>query len=235
MKIIQSLCFFQLSLGFQGVLKARCGYKLDARVAKEAKLITSDCPNYCPCCNSGTQTIEHWLIKCPTFLRIRHSVSEILKIILYFFVHNSSTGPNYNNSNNSLINNTSIVNNVDNSLANNTAILLSKLLTILVVYNNSSVLNNVFIFLLGGRPHNFNSKEWKDLCNCQIKSGNSSDTPFLVVTAALLNYIIPIATGRQRSLFNKYKTNHTKIVNAEITVRQASRASVTNSDHNFVS
>ena len=79
---------------------------------------------------------------------------------------------NYNNSNNLLINN-SIVNNLDNSLANNT------------VYINSSVLNNVFIFLLGERPHNFNSREFKDLCNCQIKSGNSSDTSFLVVTAAL--------------------------------------------------
>jgi len=132
------------------------------------------------------------MIKCSTFLRIRLPVSEILRKILYFFVHNSSTGPNYNNSNNSLINSNSIVNNLDNSLANNT------------MYNNSSVLNNVFIFLLDGRPHNFNSREWKDLCNCQIKSGNSSDTPFLVVTAALLNYIIPIDTSRQRSLFNKY-------------------------------
>jgi len=47
----------ELSLGFQGILKARCGYKLDARVAKAAKLITSDCPNYS--CNSGTQTIEY--------------------------------------------------------------------------------------------------------------------------------------------------------------------------------
>jgi len=48
----------ELSLGFQRVLKARCGYKLDVRVAKAAKLIISNCPNYCLCCNSGTQTIE---------------------------------------------------------------------------------------------------------------------------------------------------------------------------------
>jgi len=107
------------------------------------------------------------LIKCPTFLRIRLPVSEIFRKNLYFFVHNSSADPNYSNSNNSLINNNSIVNNLDNSLANNS------------VYNNSSVLNNVFIFLLGRRPHNFNSKEWNDLCNCQIKSGNSSDTSIL--------------------------------------------------------
>jgi len=66
------LCYdyTELSLGFQGILKVRYGcygYKLDVRVAKAAKLITSDCSNYCPCCSSGTQTIEHWLIKYPIF------------------------------------------------------------------------------------------------------------------------------------------------------------------------
>ena len=57
------LCYdyTELSLGFQGILKVRYGcygYKLDVRVAKAAKLIISNCPNYCLCCNSGTQTIE---------------------------------------------------------------------------------------------------------------------------------------------------------------------------------
>ena len=100
---------------------------MDARVAKAVKLITTDCPNYCSCCNSGTQTIEHWLIKCSTFLRIHLPVSEILRKILYFFVHNSSSGPNDNIPNNSLTNNNSVINNLDNSLVSNT------------VYNNISV------------------------------------------------------------------------------------------------
>jgi len=51
-----------------------------------------------------------------------------------------------------------------------------------------------------------------------MKSGAYSDTPFLVVTAALLQSIII-----------------TKSVNTEETVRQASRASATNEDHNFIS
>ena len=73
-----------------------------------------------------------------------------------------------------------------------------------------------------------------------MKSGAYSDTPFLVVTAALLQstMIIPIAIGQQWSLFNRFKSNRTTItknVNAEETVRQASRASTTNEDHNFVS
>jgi len=73
-----------------------------------------------------------------------------------------------------------------------------------------------------------------------MKSGAYSNTPFLVVTAALLQSIIPIAIGQQWSLFKRFKSNRTtttttKSVNAEETVRQASRASTTNVDHNFVS
>jgi len=67
-----------------------------------------------------------------------------------------------------------------------------------VFNNNSSVLNEVFKFLLDGRCNNYNSREWKILCKCQTKNGTLSDTPFLTVTAALLNNIIPIAIGRQR-------------------------------------
>jgi len=68
-----------------------------------------------------------------------------------------------------------------------------------------------------------------------MKSGAYSDTPFLVVTAALFQSIIPIAIGQQWSLFNRFKSNCTTTTNAEETVRQASRASATNENHNFVS
>jgi len=40
------------------------------------------------------------------------------------------------------------------------------------------------------------TREWNDLLNCQLKFGNYSDTPFLVVTAALLQLIMPIAIPR---------------------------------------
>ncbi|KAG4099444.1 hypothetical protein H8356DRAFT_1667670, partial [Neocallimastix lanati (nom. inval.)] len=62
-----------------------------------------------------------------------------------------------------------------------------------------------------------------------MKSGAYSDTPFLGVTEALLPSIIPIAIGQQWSLFNlfnRFKSNRIttiKSVNAEETVRQASR------------
>jgi len=80
------------------------------------------------------------------------------------------------------------------------------------------VLNEVFKFLLGGRGNNYNSREWKNLCKCQTKTGALSDTPFLTVTATLLNNIIPITIGRQRLLLSRFKNNKFKSVNAEITV-----------------
>ena len=52
-------------------------------------------------------------------------------------------------------------------------------------------------------------QEWKDLFKYQMKSGAYSDTPFLVVTAALLQSIIPIAIGQQWSLLNRFKSNRT--------------------------
>jgi len=42
-----------------------------------------------------------------------------------------------------------------------------------------------------------------------MKTSAFSDTPFLVVTAALLQSIIPIAIGQQWSLFNWFKSNPT--------------------------
>ena len=71
-----------------------------------------------------------------------------------------------------------------------------------------------------------------------MKSGVYSDTPFSVVTAALLQSITPIAIGQQWSLFHRFKSNRTtttKNVNAEETGRQASRSSAINEDYNIIS
>ena len=139
------------------------------------------------------------------------------------FTNNNNHIPNNLNVPSTSSSNNNIDSNIDSNIVNNN------------VYSNSSVFNKVFNFLLGSRFYNINSREWKDLCNCQINPGIYSDTPFLKATAELLNNIIPIAFGRQRSLFNGFKKNLDKSVNAEISVRQASRASATNRDQNFVS
>ena len=77
------LCYYyqELSLGFQWLIKARRGYKFDAGVAKAAKLVTEDCPNFCPFYFSGKQNIEHWTVLCPAFNEIRSSESDKIKIL----------------------------------------------------------------------------------------------------------------------------------------------------------
>jgi len=59
-----------------------------------------------------------------------------------------------------------------------------------------------------------------EICvNAKLKLVLYRDTPFLTVTATFLNNIIPIAIGRPRLLLNRFKSNKSKSVNAEITVR----------------
>ncbi|KAG4096734.1 glycoside hydrolase superfamily [Neocallimastix lanati (nom. inval.)] len=159
--------------------RARSGYRLDARIAKAAKIIDQMCPNFCPCCKNN----------------------------------NDYSNSNNSNSNNSYSNSSySIFSNVSNSIENN-------------VYVDSSVYEKMFNFLLGGqsinnsakRSINNSTREWKDLFKCQMKSGAYSDTPFLVVTASTSSIDYTYCSNRNR-------TTTTKSVNAEETVRQASRA-----------
>jgi len=62
-------------------MKARCGYKFDASVAKATKLVTKDCSNFCPCCFSGKQNIEQWTVLCHVFNEIRSSEFNRIKRI----------------------------------------------------------------------------------------------------------------------------------------------------------
>jgi len=111
--------------------------------------------------------------------------------------NSNNSNSNNSNSNNSYSNiSNSIFSNVSHSIENN-------------VYIDFSVSEKVLNFLLGDRSINNSTREWKDLFKCQMKSGAYSDTPFLVVTAALLQSIIPIAIGQQWSLFNRFKSNRT--------------------------
>ncbi|KAG4093288.1 hypothetical protein H8356DRAFT_1361105 [Neocallimastix lanati (nom. inval.)] len=192
-------------LGFFWISRIRCGFKFDISISiKEKSYINDKIIFLYNAFNRGNLT------------------NDIVN-------NNDNSNSNNSNSHSSNSNNSysnisiSIFSNVSNSIENN-------------VYADSSVCERVSNFLLGGRSINNSTREWKNLFKCQMKSGAYSDTPFLVVTAALLQSIIPIAIGQQWSLFNRFKSNRTtttKSVNAEETVRQASRASATNEDHNF--
>ena len=157
------------------------------------------CPNFWPYCKRNKQWIRYWLIDCPFFNHIRSKVNDKILFLYNTFnrgnltndivkSNNDNSNSNNSNSNNSNSNNSNSnnrytdISNVSNSIENN-------------VYIDSSVCEKVFNFLLGGRSINNSTREWEDLFKCQMKSGAYSDTPFLVVTAALLQSIIPIALG----------------------------------------
>ena len=71
-----------LSYGFYWLLRARRGYRLDARIAKDAKIVDQMCPNFCPCCKSNKQWIRHWLIDCPFFNHICSKVNNRIFIFI---------------------------------------------------------------------------------------------------------------------------------------------------------
>jgi len=65
-----------LSYGFYWLLNGRSGYRLDARIAKAAKIIDQMCPNFCPYCKNNKQWIRYWLFDCSFFNHIRSKVND---------------------------------------------------------------------------------------------------------------------------------------------------------------
>ena len=91
--------------GFYWLLRARSGYRLDARIAKTVKIIDQMCPNFC-----------HWLNDCPFFNHIRSKVNDKILFLYNAFYRDNLTN-DIVNSNNDYSN--SINNNSNNSNSNN--------------------------------------------------------------------------------------------------------------------
>jgi len=110
-----------LSYGFYWLLRARSGYRLDARIAKAAKIIDQICPNFCPCCKSNKQWIRHWLIDCPFFNHIRSKGNDKILFLYNAFNRGNLTNNivNSNNNNSNSNNSNSNSSNSNNSDSNN--------------------------------------------------------------------------------------------------------------------
>ena len=78
----------EFSIGFRWVLRARCGYKFDALVAKAAKMIEEDCPERCPCCcyrKNSNPRLEHRFSKCYIFHEFRMKYFKYIEILYEVF------------------------------------------------------------------------------------------------------------------------------------------------------
>jgi len=109
-----------LAYGFNWLLKLRCRYRFDIIVVKAANIVKDTCPDTCPCCYSGNQTFDHWLLECSMF---NYHRSKYLCLTDTSFNNiNLNTSDNLlNNSNynrNSNVENRS-ENNINNTSANN--------------------------------------------------------------------------------------------------------------------
>ncbi|KAG4084770.1 hypothetical protein H8356DRAFT_1355571 [Neocallimastix lanati (nom. inval.)] len=167
-------------------------------------------------CRLDARIAKHWLIDCPFLNHIRSKVNDKILFLYNAFNRGNLTNDIINSNNNSNSNNS----NSNNSYSNNS---YNNISNSIISNVSNSIENNVYI--------DSSEYEKKDLFKCQMKSGAYFDTSFLVVTAVFLYWIIPIAIDQ----FKSNRTTTTKSINAEETVRQASRASATNEDHNFAS
>ncbi|ORX80788.1 hypothetical protein BCR32DRAFT_293641 [Anaeromyces robustus] len=168
-----NLEFPEYSKSFRWILRARFGYKIDARVAKAAKMINNSCPNCYSCCFhcDSYQRIDHWFINCFLFKNL-HSLFNSL-------VRTSNNPSGYKSSNNMRINSLS---NID-------------------ILGNQKIVNRDYGFSdrINNSPY---KKEWECLFKCQTESGTYSKSLFLLRSAALLNDIIPVVCLGQPSKAN---------------------------------
>ncbi|ORX78157.1 hypothetical protein BCR32DRAFT_282568 [Anaeromyces robustus] len=184
---------------------ARCGYKIDTRVAKAAKMVNTSFPN---CCSwyfhsDSYYRIDYWFINCFLFKNFRINYFFNLDRNFYYFLDNLFNSL-YVTSDNSSVDNR--INNIVKGYRSRDNIRINK-------PDFNEISNNC--------PYN---KEWKCLYKCQIESGIYSKSPFLLQSAALLNNIMPVVCKRQYILFNKFKTNLSRNVNTDNIVGQPSRA-----------
>ena len=139
-------------------MRIRSGYRLDARIAKAAKMIDQMCSNFCLCCKSNKQWIRNWLIDCPFFNHIRSEINDKILFLYNAFNRNNLTNDivksNNDNSNSNNSNSNNSYRNISNSFINNASNSIEN-----DVYVNSYVCKKVFNFFLGGRNINNSTRE----------------------------------------------------------------------------
>lgn len=63
--------FPNINLGIKWIIRLRCGYEYNSKIAFKSQRVLKECPSYCPCCQQGDQSFEHWIFECPYFSSVR--------------------------------------------------------------------------------------------------------------------------------------------------------------------
>ena len=90
---------------------------INSIVAKAANIVKDICPDTCPCCNSGNQKFEHWLLECPIFNYHRSKYLCLTDTSLNN-INNLNTNVNLLNDNSNYKRNSNVENRLENNINN---------------------------------------------------------------------------------------------------------------------
>ena len=74
----------KFQLGFLWISRIRCGFKFDSSISIKRKIVSEDCPIYCPCCGTGVQSFSHWILNCRAFSNFRENYPFLDELFLQF-------------------------------------------------------------------------------------------------------------------------------------------------------
>jgi len=65
-------------LGFFWISRIRCGFKFDISISIKRKIVSEDCPKFCPCCGVIENNFSHWIFACKELENYRNNSLPIL-------------------------------------------------------------------------------------------------------------------------------------------------------------
>jgi len=176
----------EFSIGLRWVLRARCGYKFDARLAKAAKMIEENCPERCSCCyrKNSNPRLEHWFSKCYLFREFRMKYFKDIEILYEIFYIISKYCPISNSNVDTVITD---MNNIELSSDSDSS---NEVYNINNINNSNNIVNN---------SRNSDSEN---------KNTNISDSEnYNIVTSNLVNSLIGENCGNLSNFLNNECVN----------------------------
>ena len=86
-----------INLGIKWIIRLRCGYIYNSKIAYKSGKVSKECPSYCPCCQQGEQSFEHWIFDCPFFSLIRWNSLDFINDLFITFADKIKRHSLYNN------------------------------------------------------------------------------------------------------------------------------------------
>jgi len=72
-------------LGFFWISRIRCGFKFDISISIIRKIVSKDCPKWCPCCGVSIPSFSHWIFACKEMENYRNKSLPFLNDLFLKF------------------------------------------------------------------------------------------------------------------------------------------------------